>query len=320
MILDFRAWEPHFADHLAPIWHALNLDERGAFVASKDIHPHLLALGIPPADYDQHTPGAPVIVASYQDLKRARAHGPVIYMEHGAGQTYTNPTTGAPLSGSYLGHPDRSGIILTLLPGPYAERAHRAATDAPSATVGCPKLDRWLIQPTVLGHVGFAWHWDCRICPETGSAFMEHRAAIRDMHRRAIPMRGHAHPRADWRMRRLCDELAIPYTDSLDTLVATCQVLVADNTSVIYEWAALDRPVVIVNSKRYRRDVHHGLRFWSHIPGELVERPDRLRQAVTRALTDDPTADERRRIISDVYANIGTAAAAAVAAIREALK
>lgn len=317
-MIDFRAWEPHFADHLAPIWHALHPDERGAFVTSKECRAHVASHGIPPSDYDQHTPGATIVVASYGDLKRARTVGPVIYIEHGAGQTYTNPKTGQPLSGSYIGHDDRAGIILTLLPGPYAERAHRASTDAPFATVGCPKLDHWLtLPPPDTGTVGITWHWDCRVCPETGSAFLEHRSAIRDLKRRGLDLLGHAHPRSDWRMRRLCAELDIPYAEHLDDLVTTCSVLVADNTSAIYEWAALDRPVVIVNSKRYRRDVHHGLRFWTHLPGEMVDRPDRLHRAVTRALDDDPCADERHRVTADVYANLGTATAAAVQAIRE---
>lgn len=318
-MIDFRAWEPHFADHLAPIWHALTPDERGAFVTDNTprMRHHLTRLGIPPSRYDQHTPGATIIVASYGDLKRARTHGPVIYAEHGAGQTYTNPKTGQPLSGSYVGHGDRDGVILTLLPGPHAERTHLAAGGGPHATVGCPKLDAWLDRPAG-DAVGITWHWDCRVCPETGSALLEFRSAIRDLHRRGVPIVGHAHPRSDWRMRRLCAELDIPYAEHLDDLVTTCSVLVADNTSAIYEWAAaLDRPVVIVNSKRYRRDVHHGLRFWSHLPGETVDRPDRLHRAVNRALDDDPYANERHRVTADVYANLGTATAAAVQAIRE---
>jgi hypothetical protein len=73
-------------------------------------------------------------------------------------------------------------------------------------------------------------------------------------------------------------------------------VLIADNTSLLYEMLYLGRKVVALNAPWYRRDVEHGLRFWEHAPpgqvdnaAELVEQidadfPDRLGQIVEREL------------------------------------
>src|SRR5690554_4329825 len=121
MPVDFYASEPHFADHLTPIWDALPPDERGRFV----VHPRLPAhrVGVPVA----HEPSGlgTTVVASYGDLRKVRRHTDrVIYMEHGAGQSYNEPGI---TTGSYLGAADRDGVIAILVPGPHSYRRAVAA-------------------------------------------------------------------------------------------------------------------------------------------------------------------------------------------------
>jgi hypothetical protein len=67
------------------------------------------------------------------------------------------------------------------------------------------------------------------------------------------------------------------------------------HNSTIYEWASTGRPVVVVNSKDYRRELKHGLRFdWGPVTnvGVQCDRPADIIDAIAEALQDAP---ERRR-------------------------
>jgi hypothetical protein len=206
MALNMRASERHFADHLAPIWHALEPDERGVF----SIHPAHRAwlLERHSIDGTRDEPPGPYLVASWGDLKRARLHGPVVYMEHGAGQTYEGQN-----SGSYIGSGDRDGCVAVLVPGPYAERAQRAAwPDIPCYPIGCPKLDRWHGKPAPEGQtIAVTWHWQCFLIKETETAFMHYRPGLRQA-LAGYNVLGHCHPRGDRRMARLCEHAGWEYT------------------------------------------------------------------------------------------------------------
>ena len=101
-------------------------------------------------------------------------------------------------------------------------------------------------------------------------------------------------------------------------MLATADLYVCDNSSTQYETAALGIPNVVVNSTMYRRDVHHGLRFWSHIPGPQVDDPDHLAATVQEVLDHpDRWADYARRVANDVYDGLldGHATERAVGAI-----
>lgn len=311
-----RASERHFLDHLRPIWNALEPHERATFETAGELRPHTHDLAPGTSE-----PADATLVASWGDLKRARTKTPVIYMEHGAGQTYTGVD-----SGSYIGAHDRGGVIATLVPGRLAlEQQHRAQPGIPTFAIGCPKLDPWhrLVNEALEAPdpqlAAITWHWDCHIIPETRSAYL-HYAPILGRLARHRNILGHAHPRADKRMSRLCLRYNRPYTDRLDDVFREAQILIADNTSAIYEFASLGRPVIVLNAPWYRRDVEHGLRFWSHVPGIQVDEPQRLLDAIDRALHHDTWAGWRAEITDAVYATTaGDATTRAVTAIREVL-
>jgi CDP-glycerol glycerophosphotransferase (TagB/SpsB family) len=128
---------------------------------------------------------------------------------------------------------------------------------------------------------------------------------------------GHGHPRIWPVLEPQYRRFGIEPVAEFDDVMARAAVYVCDNSSTIYEFASTDRPVVVLNAPWYRREVEHGLRFWSLIPGEQVAGPEELPRAIDRALAEDPYAERRREVVAEVYAYTdGKAAARAADAIR----
>lgn len=136
LILDAYASAPHYAAHIEPVWAALPPEARGTFWTARARD----RWGTPvPARWPLDRL---VLVASYVDARRARPR-PVVYLEHGAGQTYPGDSRSA-------GHPSYSGgreldhVVLFLCPsGVVADRWSARYPDVPAVVVGCPYLDRW---------------------------------------------------------------------------------------------------------------------------------------------------------------------------------
>jgi hypothetical protein len=255
--------EAHYARHLLPIWAALPDELRG------DVHPMY------PQGAAQRPPmGRWALVAGWQDVSPLRGQCNMIYVEHGAGQTYQD----RPYDPSYSAsrgqrHRGVRGYI-----APSQTVADR--WDAPSAAVGCPKMDRWILDPPPKHDaptVCFAWHWDCRLVPEARSAWPHYepmfgmiREAFADQ---GFAVVGHEHPKWRGKMNRVLGERGIPTLSTEEEVFALADILVVDNSSLAYEFALLGKPVICLNAPWYRRDVEHGLRFWSHVPGIQIDDP-----------------------------------------------
>lgn len=75
--VDAVATEPHLLDELAPVWHALDAVRRGRFLVPSGLLDHAAGRGVEAVAYSEPVAGdGPVLVASYQDLKRVVEHGP----------------------------------------------------------------------------------------------------------------------------------------------------------------------------------------------------------------------------------------------------
>lgn len=313
------ASESHYAAHLAPILAALPDDIRGRMFASR-----ATPWGGPP----QSRMVEPVMVASFADACAGITRAvPIIHVEHGAGQTYdlgdgkTHPSYAGGRSPAY----DRVRLFLT--PGDHgAQRWRDAYPDTPAVAVGCPRLDPWHLgrrRHAPVPVVAFAFHSDLNLVPETRSALRWYLTSLERLRTASeaggwVPV-GHGHPRA-WRhlegmWRRLGVEAVPDFADVLDI----ADVLVADNSSVLYEFSSTGRPVICLNAPWYRRDTEHGMRFWNLVPGVQVDHPDGLYPAIRRAVDEPWHMDTvRSRVSGHVYARRdGTATAAAVAAIME---
>lgn len=329
------ASQRHFVDHLAPIWHALDPDERGTFYVHDrttaawaatrrglDVTVTRTMPGRQRTEVAGHQPH--VLVASSSDLAsvtlqhRRRA----VFVEHGAGQTYRGVAgTEAATSGGYAGGEGRSAVDLFLCPNPTVAAANAARyRSTPAVVVGCPKLDRFAgFGPHLDGPPAVAWHWDCKLTPETRTAWPHYRPWWET----ARPQRiiGHAHPRIAGAMSRWWPTVGAEWQPDLDAVLERCGVFAADNTSAMFEAVALGIPVVVLNAPWYRRHVDHGLRFWEFADmGPQVDEPGRLVEALDEARTEPEYRIRRAEVAAAVFGPIdGKAAVRAVDAMREHL-
>lgn len=305
------ASQAHYVDHITPILDALPDGIRGEITT-----PDRLPEG-----------NDPVVVAGYPDLVWVTGKRPVVYVEHGAGQTYNGANLLHHTHPSYSGsrHNAFRKVALFICPNDVvAGRWNTAWPDTPAVAVGCPKLDRYHLNPppTVERTVAWTWHWDCRIDePEAGTALKEYADAIPQtvatLAEHGITVLGHAHPRWGGTLEEMWVAAGATYTSSADAVFGAA-VLVADNTSLAPEFASLGKPVVWINSKRWRRHVNHGGRFWEWVDGQpQVDRPDHLVRAIVDTV-DHPerTAAARAEMVKLVYSYTdGTAAKRAADAI-----
>lgn len=314
MRLAYLASEPHYADHLLPVQRLSGGDWHGRRAGLR----RLVALGVD-ADHRPPPPDALTVVASSSDL--ARTSGPAVMVNHGAGQTYPGDPRSA-ANPSYTGGDGRERVVLNVCPGPADAAACREAQpDVPAVAVGSPRLDA--LHGTGRGDaVVFAFHSDLHLVPETRWAFPAYEDALAAFCADApMPVVGHGHPRV-WRLLdRFWRRVGAEPVAEWDRAVRRAALWVCDNSSTMYEAAALGVPVLALNAPWYRRDVEHGLRFWSHVPGLQVDAPDDLPAMVEAALADPPEAVRlRERAVARVYGSYvdGHAAERAAAAIEEA--
>lgn len=321
MIVDFFVSQRHYADHLRPI---VEVAEERGWLGDLWTSRASIPFGRRITARSPAKASRPIVVAGAADAKRF-AHRPVIYLEHGAGQTYLGDNNAVPEWG-WPGARNLDHVVLFLVPGPAAAAAWRSAyPSTPVAAVGCPKLDEWVGAPVPLlpyPRVALTFHWDCELLPETRSAaphYLPHIADLIEWSLGRVTLLGHGHPRAYGKLAKTWRTFHVERHAEQRSIFEQASVLVGDNTSALYEFAALGRPVVVLNAPWYRRNVHHGLRFWDAIPGEQVDDPRWLPHAIERAIQHpEATAEHRQHATAQVYAAVdGRAAERAATAIEE---
>lgn len=296
-MIEFFASEPHYVDHLAPILRRLQPSRLlviGRAIARAEELELDWERGAPRA------PGGPVVVASARDYAWTNKARRIAYVEHGAGQTYTDTT-----EPGYAGSSDMDRLALVLTPGPHATQAwKRAYPELTVAEVGPLVLDQFFVGGAVKGEVdkptadpftvAFTFHWPCRRSHESGTAYHDWMASVRsfvaDTNHRVL---GHWHPKWDETVMRAWERMDVGVA-SYDDVMLNADLLVADNTSMLFEFAALGKPVLCLNATRWRIDVEHGLRFWTHAPGNQLWPGHDLATGVGIALAG---GGEHRRII-----------------------
>jgi len=240
-----------------------------------------------------------VLVASYGDEIRAERR-PVVLLEHGAGQHYSNAHS------SYAGGGGRESVELFLCPNEQvAERNRAVYPNAKIQVVGSPKLDRWMSAPRTLRSppiVAISFHWQCTASHESQTAWPHYRDALGVLAQRHEVL-GHGHPRTIKTLEPFYRRNGIEVVSDFEEILDRADVYVIDNSSTGIEAMAAGIPVVWMNSPAYRREVHHGGRFWTWTEGiPTVDGPDELPAAIDLALANDLEHQRRREaLVQEVY-------------------
>lgn len=247
--------ESHYRDHVDAVWRHLPDALRGTWYPK--------ATDVPRADPDDI-----FMVAGFPDVEHVPNHR-IIYIEHGAGQRYVGLKEhhGRYYHGS--NHPNRVVAYIS----PRQEVAD--SWGRPAFAAGSPICDPYELYGEE-GVVAITFHWDApNVCPEARSALPHYADRMADiiaaLKRQGYEVLGHRHPKLrklDWA------EWGVPEVD-VETVRRRASILIADNTSLMYEMSYLLRHVIALDAPWYRPDVEHGLRFWGWY-GPMVDGPESL--------------------------------------------
>lgn len=295
----------HYRDHLQPVWDALPDDARGEWLDSE-------AGPVYPVGNEDRA----VLVVSDTDLRPARVRGyrRIAMLSHGIGQSYVRDDGSTYPAGILRQH-----VGLFLRPSDAAAaRDRRDYPDATHVVVGSPRLDRLPRGPKKKGNVvAVSFHWTYGAIPETRSALHAYQSVLAELAERFTVI-GHSHPLAA-DPRKAFEDAGIEFVPDFTEVCRRASLYACDNSSTLYEFAATNRPVVVLNTPDYRRDVLHGMRFWETANvGLQCDAPADLADTVSSALKDSLAAKKARKAALDtVYASRRGGAKRAVTAITE---
>lgn len=317
MPVDMASSHPHYLRHLLPVWRALTAEARG------DVYLAAPMIGMMPGAKplrEAKRGDRAVLVAGFDDLRRVS--GRAILMEHGAGQSYGGrPDEAIARNPAYAGGDGRHGVVAFLCPNEYAaERNRRACPDAVVEVIGSPRLAELQGIPAAAPGsrpvVAFAFHWPCTLAPEAGSGWPHWSSAVARLAARGeFEVIGHGHPRAWADLRPAYEAMGVEPVRDFEDVLRRAHVMAVDNSSVLFEWAALRGSTVVLDWPECRPNVHHGLRWWDAADvGPRIIEPLGLAAAVQAALsvTPWPGAEER---LERVFPSIEDPAARAVEVI-----
>ena len=300
----FYADKPNYVDHLAPIYSAMN--GHATFeVSTPALQYYCAEQGIEARvrrPVRGRSPGVLVLATVYSPgTMRAFGLGKkLVLINHGSGQGWV----GNPHS-SYAGGPRRGHFSLILEPGEEpAERDRQACPKSRVVAIGCPKLDRWAgyEKPADITQqvIAIGFHMPTMVCPESRGAFAHYKAGLPAVvawcREQGHEVLGAGHPTMWDTLQPFWEGLGVEPVPDWDDVMERATLYVRDQCSTLYEFASLDKPVVVLNAPWYRRDVEHGLRFWTTADvGVQCDSPEGLIPAIEAALADPPEQQEKRR-------------------------
>jgi hypothetical protein len=321
-VIDFYGGSSlNYIDHMAPIWEALPPESRGSFIVNgQSFFDYASAKGVEPilrGDYlkiVKERDSRPVLlVAGLGSFPYIPGFMPkkVALLNHGAGQTWIEGK-----HPSYAGGRGRNRFAMILEPGDIPAQADEKVCHGQTLirVVGCPKMDKhYPIKSKLRDNpptVAIGFHHDVFVNMESRSAFKHYSQYLPEFIKWAkmsgeINLIGVGHPKAAWwrTLSRYWDKYGVEAIADWNEAMGRADLYIRDQHSTIYEFASLDRPVILLNAPWYRRNIEHGIRFWQYANvGIQVNNPDELIPAVRKALEDPPKQQElRHKAVNAVY-------------------
>ncbi len=248
------------------------------------------------------------VTASARDFAEVRKlPGRHVVMEHGVGLQW--------YSTQHLARFARADVIAA--PNAYiADRYRTFDSRTRVEIVGTPKMDGLLEVPLESDGrtVAVSFHWTGM---RSGRTIPR---AFRDELRRLAEhttVLGHAHPRFFDLAAKFYVGLGIEPVADFTEVVRRADVYACDHSSTIYEWAALDRPVVLLE-RGGSVPQSSGLRYTDHADVGPSATPDTLTEVALLSLGGDPEhADQRAAATAELFPYLGHATANVVAILEE---
>lgn len=330
--VDFFARHPHYIDHLAPIWLAMDESMRGSFYVPACLEGYAQERGIdttslkPPGvnrPLDVAPVGkAPLVTCGYADLQSAvfkSPKRPYIFMQHGVGMTFNHP-------GYAGGTGAQREVSLFLDPNEHTRK--KVAGTWPNKAgfvIGTPKLDQWAgraFERNEKPVVCISFHWDgSKVAPEAGNAFKHYRDIIPSLAKHGeFTLIGHGHPRVMAELARYYEKLNIEPVWNFDEVMRRADIYINDSSSTLFEFCVTGKPVIVLNAPWFRKSLKGGLRFWDYSDvGVNVNRPEDLPKIIEQVLADDEPIYKmaRERAVEDLYPYLGHSAERAVDCITQ---
>jgi len=313
MKFNFIASDRHYIDHMLPIWENLLPQYMGFFYIHESLvnyvknvkNVRMYNKNSLKSDlrffYNMSSEKIYTITATYGDLELANiGEKNLILMEHGAGQMY-NACHPAWMRSNY-----NSNTVLLLATNEILAKRFKENNNIPVEIVGCPKLDAMIFDNCIKNDkIAISFHYNCQILPETQTAFKYYKDIIPKV-AKEFNLLGHGHP-VHWNfMEKYYKDNKIKAIKNFEQIAKQVDIYIVDNSSTLFEFAALDKPVIVLNCPAYRKDVEHGMRFWEFADiGLQVNKSEELIPTIYETINKDPQRERRIEIVKEIYPYLG---------------
>lgn len=281
-----------YRDHMRPIWDALSEEERGCWAESQS--------GI--------TTASTWLDASQRDFTALRRFGVKrVHMEHGVGlQWYPARQL------QQLQQADAIAAPNAWIADRFKERSRRLRVEI----IGTPKMDLLhALEPGDAAAISIHWTGVLRQRETSLTAWRPLMEELAGAHE----LLGHAHPKIWKQAERLYREIGIEPVQSFEEICSRASLYFCDHGSTLYEWAALDRELVLLRRPGHQQQVPQasGL-LWESFSGigPELKLGGSLRAAL-EAAADPQYRTARQEASALLYPYIGSATQRAVRLLRE---
>jgi hypothetical protein len=297
--------QKHYIDHLEDVYKKLDVPKK--LIISDDIESYVKEKGLDNVisvsnnfllknklnKLKRTYNNMKIFVMCYGNVSRVDVGVPIIIGEHGAGQTYDTSHI------AYArGIPKSLNVKYFLAVNKHCyDNFKKNNPTLKSYIVGCPKLDKWKDKYKVNKEnplIVFSWHWLSRSIPEAYGGFMYWSPALKEL-KESYNIAIHGHPSVQDRVIPFTQANDIRFIKKFEDVVEQADIYAVDNSSTLFEFAAINKPVIVLNNPWFRRDVEHGMRFWEYADiGVQCNDVSDLSKSIDKAIRDHYTFKNKR--------------------------